>query len=53
VIDTDETLKNIGGLGNLIKEINKKKVIFEHLSLAQNRKASVTLPKGILIIGMP
>lgn len=53
VIDTDERLENIGGLENLIDEINKKKVIFEHLSLAQSKKASVPLPKGVLIIGMP
>ena len=53
VIDTDEQLDNIGGLENLIEEIKKKTVIFEHLSLAQSRKASVPLPKGILIIGMP
>lgn len=53
VIDTDEKLENIGGLGNLIEEIQHKKVIFEHLSLAQSKKASVPLPKGVLIIGMP
>lgn len=53
VIDTDEQLDNIGGLENLIEEIKKKKVIFEHLSLAQSKKASVPLPKGVLIIGMP
>ena len=53
VIDTDEQLDNIGGLEDLIKEIKKKKVIFEHLSLAQSKKASVPLPKGVLIIGMP
>jgi ATP-dependent 26S proteasome regulatory subunit len=53
VIDTDERLENIGGLENLIAEIKRKKVIFEHLSLAQSKKASVPLPKGVLIIGMP
>lgn len=53
VIDTDERLENIGGLENLIKEIKHKKVIFEHMSLAQSKKASVPLPKGVLIIGMP
>ncbi|MDE6097923.1 MAG: AAA family ATPase [Muribaculaceae bacterium] len=53
VIDTDERLENIGGLENLIEEIRNKKVIFEHLSLAQSKKASVPLPKGVLIIGMP
>ena len=53
VIDTDEQLENIGGLENLIEEIKKKKLIFEHLSLAQSKKASVPLPKGVLIIGMP
>lgn len=53
VIDTDERLENIGGLENLIEEIKHKKIIFEHLSLAQSKKASVPLPKGILIIGMP
>lgn len=53
VIDTDERLENIGGLENLIAEIKNKKVIFEHLSLAQSKKASVPLPKGVLIIGMP
>jgi SpoVK/Ycf46/Vps4 family AAA+-type ATPase len=53
VIDTDERLDNIGGLENLIKDIKHKKVIFDHLSLAQSKKASVPLPKGVLIIGMP
>lgn len=53
VVDTDERLDNIGGLENLIEEIKNKKVIFEHLSLAQSKKASVPLPKGVLIIGMP
>lgn len=53
VIDTDEQLDRIGGLENLKDEIKQKKVIFEHLSLAQSKKASVPLPKGILIIGMP
>lgn len=53
VIDTDERLENIGGLDNLIEEIKNKKIIFEHLSLAQSKKASVPLPKGVLIIGMP
>lgn len=53
VIDTDERLENIGGLDNLIEEIKNKKIIFEHLSLAQSKKASIPLPKGVLIIGMP
>lgn len=53
VIDTDERLDNIGGLENLIEDIKNKKVIFEHLSIAQSKKASVPLPKGVLIIGMP
>lgn len=53
VIDTNEKLENIGGLENLIEEVRNKKIIFEHLSLAQSKKASVPLPKGILIIGMP
>jgi len=53
VVDTDEQLDNIGGLENLVEEIKRKKVIFEHLSLAQNKNARVPIPKGLLIIGMP
>ncbi len=53
VVDTDEQLDNVGGLENLKDEIRNKKTIFENLSLAQSKQASVPLPKGVLIIGMP
>ena len=53
VIDTDESLDRVGGLENLIDEIKRKKVIFEHLSLALSGRAKVPIPKGLLIIGMP
>lgn len=53
VKDTDEKFDNIGGLEVLISAIRAKKTIFDHLTLAQSRRAMVPLPKGVLIIGMP
>lgn len=53
VVDANERLEDVGGLENLIEEIKRKKVIFENLSLAMSKDASVALPKGVLIIGMP
>lgn len=53
VIETDERLENIGGLDCLLEEITNKKVIFKHLSLAQSKEVSISLPKGMLITGMP
>ena len=53
VVDTNESLDNVGGLENLIAEIRRKKVIFKNLAMAQHHSARVPLPKGILVIGMP
>lgn len=53
VVDSDVTLEQVGGLGRLIDDIQKKAVIFKNLTLAQSEKARLCLPKGILILGMP
>lgn len=51
VVDTDITFDEVGGLENLKKDLSDKAKIYQHLSLAADLK--ITLPKGILIIGMP
>lgn len=51
VVDTDISFDDIGGLNVIRQELEKKAVIYHHLREAQNCK--ITLPKGILIIGMP
>lgn len=51
VIDPDVTLKDVGGLEKLKKDLELKKMIFQHLNRAEECK--IQLPKGILIIGMP
>lgn len=51
VVDTDVSFRDIGGLGRLKEDLTQKSVIYKHLREAQDRH--ITLPKGILIIGMP
>lgn len=51
VIDTDVSFEDIGGLGKLRTELERKAVIYHHLREAHENH--ITLPKGILIIGMP
>lgn len=51
VVDTDVCFKQIGGLGVLKDDLMRKASIYRNLSLAQ--KYHVSLPKGVLIIGMP
>ena len=43
--------QELGGLKNLKEWISRKKYIFEHLEKAQ--KFGVSVPKGILLFGMP
>lgn len=51
VVDANEEFKQIGGLEILKEDLRRKAKIFKHLSEAQEN--NVTLPKGILILGMP
>lgn len=51
VVDTDITFNEVGGLENLKNDLSDKAKIYQHLSLAADLK--ITLPKGILIVGMP
>lgn len=51
VVDANESFKQIGGLDILKDDLLRKAMIYTHLSEAQANKMS--LPKGILIIGMP
>ena len=51
VVDANEEFKQIGGLEILKEDLRRKAKIFKHLREAQENK--VTLPKGILILGMP
>ena len=51
VVDTDVSFDDIGGLNNLRAELQRKATIFRHLREAIESR--ITLPKGILIIGMP
>lgn len=53
VIDSDVQLGEIGGLEALKDDIEKKAVLFRHLSKIQSKKINIILPKGILILGMP
>lgn len=53
VVDTDVTFNDIGGLESLKEDLKVKAKIFKHLNLALNKKCRITLPKGVLIIGMP
>ena len=51
VVDANEEFNQIGGLEVLKEDMRRKAYIYKHLSEAQKNK--VTLPKGILILGMP
>ena len=51
VVDTNVSFDRIGGLNKLRQELKRKAVIFKHLREAEKYK--ISLPKGILIIGMP
>lgn len=51
VVDTDISFQDIGGLGNIRKELERKSIVYHHLRDAI--RCRITLPKGILIIGMP
>lgn len=51
VVDANEEFNQIGGLEILKEDLRRKAFIYKHLSEAQENK--VTLPKGILILGMP
>lgn len=52
VVDTNIALKDVGGLENLRKDINKAKdIYFSDMSLSKG--SGLSCPKGILIIGMP
>lgn len=53
VVDSDVNFDDIGGLDVLRKDLERKKYIFTNLTLAKSKKVNITLPKGILIIGMP
>lgn len=53
VVDSDVNFDDVGGLDVMRKDMERKKYIFTHLTLANNKKINLTLPKGILIIGMP
>lgn len=53
VVDTDINFKQIGGLENLKDDLKVKAKIFKHLNLALSNKCRISLPKGVLIIGMP
>ena len=53
VIDSDVTLDQVGVLEHLIEDIEKKAIVFKNLTFAQSEKAKLSLPKGILILGMP
>jgi len=51
VIDTDVSFGDIGGMRKVRDELERKAMIYRHLREAQESR--ITLPKGILIIGMP
>lgn len=53
VVDSNVSFADIGGLEVLRADMEQKKYIFTHLTLATSREINITLPKGILIIGMP
>lgn len=53
IIETDITLKQIGGLEVLQKDILQKAKFFKNLSLATSHSVKLQMPKGILILGMP
>ena len=53
VVETDVSIDMIGGLDVLRSDIKREARIFHNLDLAQSCCARVSLPKGILLLGMP
>ena len=53
VVESDVNLDMIGGLDVLRSDIREKAKIFRNLDFAQDDAVRLTLPKGILILGMP
>lgn len=51
VIDTDVSFDDIGGLNVIRDKLKEKAIVYHHLREAQNH--NISIPKGILIIGMP
>lgn len=51
VVDSNISFEDVGGLENLITDLKRKKVLFQHLN--DLGKARLPLPKGILVLGMP
>lgn len=51
MIDTHETLDDIGGLENIKQWLTKKAAIFKDIKKA--REYGVDTPKGVFIVGMP
>jgi SpoVK/Ycf46/Vps4 family AAA+-type ATPase len=51
LIEEKSTVRDIGGLSELIEWLNKKSIIINNISSA--RKEHVAVPKGILLVGMP
>ena len=51
MIDVDESMSNLGGLEKLKEWLQQKAQIFERLEEA--KAFGVTIPKGVLIAGMP
>ena len=51
VVDTNVSFDDIGGLNRLRSDLELKKVIYQNINLAID--CGISLPKGILIIGMP
>ena len=51
IIPVNESIDDIGGLGNLKTWLYRKKTIFQNLDEAM--KFGVDIPKGIMIVGMP
>lgn len=51
LIEEKSSVRDIGGLSELLEWLKKKSIIMNHISLA--RKEYVDVPKGILLVGMP
>lgn len=51
VVNPDVSFDDVGGLNVLHDDLNLKKDIFHHLDEVE--KYHITMPKGVLIIGMP
>ncbi len=51
MVDTTEDIKNIGGLQELKKWLERKKEVLDHIDAA--KEFGVPAPKGVLIVGAP